>query len=387
MRFSTKDSANEDKGEPSYSALGALMAAATAIPFLGEAPTAIAQSVPESAIWRLQYSRYRDWQEGDQDRITVDAPMVWVNAPLGESTEVEAGLVYDAVSGASPLYLDSLSGASGTGIQDDRTGGDVTITEHFERFSVGLGGNFSTEDDYDSQGANLVNRIWSSDRNTTFTIGANANHDRVRSTNDPQIDELRRRFGAILGVTQVLDKHSLIQSNINIVRDDGYLTDPYKLGDDRPTQRNKVAWLTRYRRYMDWAQAALHFDYRYYADSWSIESHTFEVQWYQPLDKSETWILRPLFRYYTQSRAEFYSDVFPPDQGLEGDYTADTRLSATGSLGTGLKLIKDFGAGYSASIAVDFNYMSNGLRSIRNGSPGIDDIYILFFSFGLAKRF
>ena len=44
---------------------------------------------------------YRDWQPG-RDRMTVEAPAFYALLPVSDSWVVEGGMVYDAVSGASP---------------------------------------------------------------------------------------------------------------------------------------------------------------------------------------------------------------------------------------------------------------------------------------------
>jgi hypothetical protein len=362
------------------------LCAAAAMTSLGAAPCVSAEGPPESASFRFQYSYYQDWQAGKDERITVRAPMAWLNTAISESTALEASFVFDTVSGASALYHDTLTGASGTQIEDERNAGDVTVTQYFERFSLAVGTNYSSEDDYDSIGGNLTGSFWTEDKNTTFTFGVGGGDDKVRSTNNPLLDESRNNVSLLAGVTRVIDKNSLIQTNLTFSHDSGYLNDPYKLEDRRPSSRSGVAWLTRYIRYIPAASASLHLDYRYYQDNWDIDSHTVEVNWYQPLGEENNWILRPRFRYYTQSKASFYRDFFPPD--TDGDlYTADQRLSGFGDVTTGLKLTRAFDDGFAVSLSSDFIYTSSSLKAFSGGSPNIEDLYSTFFSFGIEKRF
>ena len=91
---------------------GALLAAALALP--GVMPSAAhAQSAPDKGIVELQYLNYRDWQPG-RDRMQVHAPAFYALVPLNDTTVIEGGMVYDHMSGASPLYFNVLSGATVT---------------------------------------------------------------------------------------------------------------------------------------------------------------------------------------------------------------------------------------------------------------------------------
>ncbi|MCB0340042.1 MAG: hypothetical protein KDD53_10575, partial [Bdellovibrionales bacterium] len=68
-------------------------------------------------------------------------------------------------------------------------------------------------------------------------------------------------------------------------------------------------------------------------------------------------------------------------------YTGDQRLSGFGSLTTGMKLIRDFGDGFSANLSYDFNFTDNGLAIVSPGSPGLKDLYSSLISFGISKSF
>ena len=104
---------------------GALLAAALALP--GVAPPADAQAPPDTGYVQFKYLDYRDWQPGGR-RMRVDNPGLYFLKPLSETLVIEGSLVYDGISGASPLFFNALSGASGEGVRDYRTAGDVKLT-------------------------------------------------------------------------------------------------------------------------------------------------------------------------------------------------------------------------------------------------------------------
>ncbi len=64
------------------------------------------------------------------------------------------------MSGASPQFHDSLSGASGIGVHDYRAAGDGKLTKYFDRWAVGVGGAYSHERDYISRSVAVDVRTW-----------------------------------------------------------------------------------------------------------------------------------------------------------------------------------------------------------------------------------
>jgi hypothetical protein len=299
---------------------------------------------------------------------------------------VEAGVVFDAMSGASPRYHNALSGASGVGVEDYRKAADLKITRYFGRAAMGLSANVSTENDYFSRGVGLDARFSSEDNNTTIALGVGGASDRINSVNFVAIDETKRTVELLAGITQVLSPTQLLQSNVTVSRGRGYFSDPYKVLDTRPDRRNSVAWLTRYNHYFGGLGGALNSSYRFYHDSFGVNAHTLELVWRQPF--ADTWTLSPALRYTTQSAAKFYYDP-PFSKGfVDGSfYTADTRLSAFGSFMFGLRVDKSFGDGWTANAKAEFTQQKSGWRLGGGGSPGLETFSSTAFIVGLTKSF
>jgi len=365
------------------STLSILTAAALAIPGTSIPELALAQSALEGPIFRAQYDYYRDYQKNDE-RITVKTPSFWLFTPLDSSTTLQAGYVIDSVSGASPWYLSTVSGATGIGINDNRRAGDLKISHEFDSFSLGVGGSYSTEQDYKSSAGLLEATFWTPDKNTTLTSGLAATFDSIQSSNDETLDERRRTWAYSLGVSQVLTPQSFLQTNLTYGSADGYFSDPYKFFDKRPHSRESWAWLTRYRYLLRSLGAALHLDYRFAWDSWSLRSHMLEAGWYQPI--LDSWTIRPSIRYYTQGEASFFYDSFPPIDDTYF-YSADQRLSAFGSLTLGIKLIKDFGDGWSCDIGYAAMQQRAALALGSATANNLESLYARWWSVGMTKKF
>jgi hypothetical protein len=364
----------------------ALLAAALSLP--GMLPTgAVAQAVADHGIVELKYLDYRDWQPG-ANRMTVRSPSLYTLVPVDETTEFEGSLVYDAMSGASPLYHNTLSGASGLGVTDYRTAGDAKVTKYYGGWSLGVAGVVSSERDYLSRGASIDARIHSEDRNRTYAIGVAGVNDRINPQNANAggvTNAPRNSLEYLVGITQALSPTQIVQSNLTYSYGHGYYDDPYKLADRRPSQRRIFAWLTRYNQYFLGPDAALRLSYRYLDDSFGSNSNTLAAAWVQALPRE--WSVTPAVRYYTQSAAWFYYDPPPGTGYVPGEpYSMDARLSAFGAFTVGLTVGKVFADGWSVDVRADF-YRQKASWRPSGGSPGLEPFSARWLILGLAKSF
>ena len=361
----------------------ALMAAALALP--GIAPGAAAQSMPDEGTFSIRYLDYRDWQPG-ADRMKVQSPSMFLQKPFAGSWLFEGSLLYDGMSGASPRYFNTLSGASGEGVRDYRTAGDARVTKYFDRYAIGVGGAVSSERDFLSRAGSLDFRWWTEDRNTTFAFGFAGTADRINSNNGLADNETRYTIDWLIGVTQAVNANAIVQSNLTYSRGHGYYDDPYKLLDTRPDERDIVAWLTRWNQAIPSADATLRLAFRVLHDSFGSTSFMTEAQWVQALPQG--WTVQPGLRYYTQSAADFYRDPPFPTGYVPGEnYTADTRLAAFGAFTTSLRVAKSFADGWTADLRVDFYRQKSSWRWGGGGSPDIDTFSARWIQAGVSKAF
>ena len=346
---------------------------------------ALAQTAPDQGLVALKYVDYCDWQPG-ADRIHVHSPSLYLLKPLSDSLAVESSLIYDGISGASPLYHNTLSGASGKGgVTDYRTAADVKLTKYLDGAAIGVGAAFSDERDYRSRALSFEVRVSSDDRNRTYAFGVGAADDHIDSTNGLAEGKRRRTADFLLGVTQVLSADAIIQSNLTWSDGRGYYSDPYKTLDTRPDGRRILAWLTRYNRHLPSFDATLSLAYRYVRDSFGSDSHTLEVAWHQPL--ADGWSVKPSLRYYTQAAADFYFDPpFPQGFSLGRPYTADTRLSAFGALTPGITIAKLLPEGWQVDLKLEAYRQRADWRS-GGGSPGLEPLSARWIETGISKTF
>ena len=363
----------------------ALFAAALALP--GLATTLVqaqAASAPTQTSLELQYSHYQEFQPR-AERMEISAPSLFVIAPVGDQWAANLFLTTDSISGASPLYHDTLSGASGEGIEDFRKAGSVNFTRYFERATLRFGGAFSTEDDYIGRSLNVGTSLDSEDRNTTYDFALAVNRDGINSTNGVAQAETRRGEQLSVGVTRVLSPTSIIAASLGFAHGTGYFNDPYKPLDKRPDGRDETTVLVRYNKYYNDADAALRLSYRYYQDSWALDAHTLEAAWEQNL--AHDFIFTPSLRYYNQGKADFYVDPpfgvgFYPNR----NYSADARLSAFGAWDLGLKLGFPEFAGWRAEVKFEF-YRQKNSWALGSSSAELAPFSARTWQFGLRHSF
>ena len=347
----------------------ALMSAALALPILAIPVRAGAAEIGEVGVSVLRYQ--------ERGLIRVTEPIAWVHARIAEVWDVQASAAVDIVSGASPQLVSNVGGRplqtiTGASVDDRRKTGDVKVARRFGEATLAASYLVSREEDYRSQALGLEARLDLDQRNTTLALGYGRSRDRIGSSDNPLLDEPRNTREFLAGITQVLTPISLVQGTVTLTRGQGWYNDPYKLtvsvvpgggflvsADRRPAERDTLAWLARYRHHFAGVAGTLQADYRFYRDDWGIRAHTLEVAWHRRL--GERWTLRPALRYYTQSRADFYSPAVPsPPPAL---HSSDQRLAAFGGLSPSLRVGLALESGLSLEATAGYAYNSRGLRA------------------------
>ncbi len=369
---------------------GAIIAAALALPGV----LAHAENAPEHGEVALKYLHYQDSQPGLK-RIRVEAPSLYVLAPLGSRWSVEGSFVYDSVSGATPRYHTAISGATPR-MTEERKAGDVKVTRYLERSSYSVGVSRSSERDYTSTAASLEAGFSSDDGNRTWNLGVGYAADRIGSMNDSTVNERKRTGEALVGVTQAVTANDLVQLNATFSAGRGYYSDPYKEPDVRPRKRDQAVALVRWNHHFGEIGSTLRTSYRFYRDSFGIKAHTVGGEWVQHLGTLVT--VTPSLRYYSQSAARFYFDpVYDPDVGAPyppGYFTnppqfisPDQRLSSFGAVTVGLKLALQLGPEWSTDVKAEHYEQRSSWRVGGTGSPGLDPFRATFVQVGIGKRF
>lgn len=306
--------------------------------------------------------------------------------------------------------------------QETRTMPQFTAKYYFDATTLAASGGMSDEPDFLSNfGSTNISHEFN-DKLTTVsagygltsnTITRNGGHSghSEHSTHyaSPEYAELNEQstFHSFnVGLAQVLSKNTLFQSTASFTRQSGYLSNPYKyvyvrgevtpeeyyniwqnmsdtlnwssitnlemvgtelFREKRPNQRNIFSISNGLNQHIPALNASVHFDYRYYADDWGIDSHTLELKWFQSLPWGLT--VTPGIRYYSQTQADFFAPYFLAPRA-DGNYSSDFRLSAFGDLSGGLTVSKEFARGIKLEIGAE--YVTHA-GSLKLGGDGVGD--------------
>jgi len=349
-------------------ALTALTTSALAVPGLAlpsRADTPIEQA---SSSYAFSYYFEDDVDPGDfsgtgsRERYEVLTHQLEFDVPVSKRMDVGVDFLYEKMSGASPWYVEA-SGTervqvmSGATIDDTRYDLSADLDYYLEDAKDTFSAGFSKEQDYLSVHGGLGTERSYFDKNTTFSASGAFSYDWIEP-NNPGLSLARPSAGEKYsidlfgGLSQLLTRASAVQFTANFKFSDGYLSDPYKairgagpsdgiLSDRRPDQKHQGSLMLRYRHHFEmteWTAGSFHVDYRFYADDWSVTSHTFELAWHQSFFGWLT--ISPGARYYSQSKADFYDTLLPigTDEDDPDDRSSDYRLSPYGAISWKVKL-------------------------------------------------
>ena len=261
--------------------------------------------------------------------VTISGPSMLVQKSIGEHVSLSANYYIDMVSSAS---VDVETSASP--YEDERTQSSLSASFLLGKSTYSVGYVNSDESDYQAKTLIMgVSHDMFGDL-TTISFGykegqndvfRNVKIDDVK-VNDPAFEEHMESKGYTVGISQIITKNLLLSGQFEVVTDEGFLRSPYRSvrffidpfsqgrqDEIYPNTRSSNAGSIRAKYFLPW-RAAVDGMYRFYTDTWGVIGHTGELGYVHPLDLPHfggQWIFETRVRYYTQTAADFYQDIFP----------------------------------------------------------------------------
>jgi len=429
--------------------LNATLAAATCA-LLG---TALAGPVhaAEAPAWSFDSSLLY-YGESD-DRVQDISGAIAAKRDFGDARSLNLTLTADTLTGASAsgaTALDRPQTFTSPSAKKTYTtpAGDIPLDDTFldTRFALdaswtqpiaslytfSAGAGFSTEHDYTHIGANLGLSRDFNKRNTTVSAGVAWSQDDVNpeggapvplsqmldvgNNSNKRGTDSKNVIDFLLGLTQVINRTTVLRLNYSYSDASGYLTDPYKIlsvvdpvtGDtiartpptgltgpdgvyryeSRPDSRVKQSLYAEVKH--AFGAPVLHVALRYMTDDWGIDSQTAEARLRWPIGAAS--FIEPQLRYYTQSEADFYRSSLINGQAVPQFASADFRLGKFDALTAGLKFGHRTSGGSEWSARLEYYQQSGevpgnqiiGNQSRREQYPDLDAVIVRFnYSFGL----
>jgi hypothetical protein len=342
------------------------------------------------------YHRY------DGGGVTIDGPSVLVRKSVGKSVSLAANYYVDIVSSAS---IDVITTASP--YTEERTQYSLSADYLRGNTTMSAGYTSSVESDFD---ANTYSLALSQDmfgQLTTLTLSYSYGDDIVGRSDDDSFaeDNTRQQYG--IGVTQILTRNMIAALNFEVITDEGFLNNPYRsvrfldpgssIGysfepELYPRTRTTTAVGIRAKYYLPY-RAAIEAQYRYFSDTWDIQSHTGSISYVHPW---RDFTFTAKYRYHDQTGAHFFRDIFARSQATNfrgRDKELSPLRSETLKFSVAYEFIDD-GWGFiekgTVNASVDYLHIDyKEFRDISTGAPlGSEPFYALdasvlqvFFSF------
>lgn len=317
----------------------------------------------------------------DSDATTVVSPRTRVAATLGDTYRVDAAYAVDIWTGAS---VDVVTAAT-RAIEEQRH--EIQAGAGYESGGLAVAGSYrySIEPDYESHGGVLRGALDLLQKNTVLSLAAFGSRDTVGRAGDPWFSALQWSLGAKAAITQVLSKRAIGEVSWETTTIQGFQSSPYRwvavggqgicaggapycVPEHVPGERYRHA-ATALARYAGPAGLSFGGKYRFYFDSWGLQSHTIEPDVAVTVARDGSLSLR--YRYYTQGEADFYRPRY--FQLGAADYvTRDRKLSALHTHMLGLAYTHELSLGrstYSLGLQASGTYFSYlafvGLEHVR----------------------
>jgi len=261
-------------------------------------------------------SMYHSYSGGG---VTIDGPSILVRKNIDNKLSLSANYYVDMISGAS---IDVQATASPYSEQRDEyaLGADYLV----DKTTMSLSYTNSSENDYQAETVGFgIKQDFFGDLSTLSMRVSLGSDDVMRNGDDDFLEQAEHRRYSI-GWSQILTQKLIAELSVETVADEGFLNNPYRSvryldpnsgtgfsyqAELYPTTRNSDAVALRAKYRLPY-RAAVKSEYRRYADSWGISSDNLELRYTHPLE-SENLILEGKLRFYKQTGADFYSDLFP----------------------------------------------------------------------------
>jgi len=290
---------------------------------------------------------YHGYDGGGMD---INGPFVLMRKSIGTQVSVNGHYYVDSVSAASIDVV--TSGASE--YTEERTELSAGVDYLHEKTMLSVGYTESEENDFLAKTVFMsVNQDFFGDL-SKVTMAYSRGWDEISKIGDEVINEADRQNFKI-GFSQILTKSSLMGFDVETITDEGFLQNPYR--SYRLLSADKTEWSNEPEHYPDTHtstavairglyylpyRASIKAEYRFFSDSWGVKANTYELLYVHPL--GDAWTLEAKVRYYSQTQADFYSDLFEADTQ---DFKArDKELSTYSDITYGAGVTYELGKGF-----------------------------------------
>lgn len=324
--------------------------------------------------------------------LKVDGPSVLVRKAYKDKFSVWGNYYVDHITSAS---IDVVTTASP--YTEERKEWSLGLDYLHGKTTMGASYTNSEESDYSANAAAFsINHDFFGDL-TNIGITYARGWNEVRRNGDDVFLEDAKSQSYRFDVSQIITKNFLINMNYEAITDEGFLNNPYRQvryldpasargysfeQELYPRTRTSSAFALRGKYFLPY-RAAAHGEFRTYSDSWGIKGWNAEVGYTHPL--TDKLILEASYRYYSQTKADFYEDLFPFSSS-QNFMARDKELSTyfNHTIGAGVSYEFNLGWGFlkrgELSLLVDYimwDYEDFRDLRVTDVTPGQEPTYSL----------
>jgi hypothetical protein len=319
---------------------------------------------------------FTETREGGKGGLTVIHPQADFGIDLGRFVSLDAKYSADAVSGATSVIYQVDAISSATTFSDLRHEGTLGLGFRGRRSRISFSATVGTERDYLSRQIGGSASIDLPGRNTTVALAYSHSFDQVcdldNGTLSPQeakaltgadpCEKSAGIFGKDLPGMTLWRDLSIDTAQVTITQNlsptmnlqiagygqilEGFQSNPYRrvrVGPNSPQEhipstRDRWSLSARLNRFLPSLRSAVHFDGRFYDDTWGVIGGDVELGYSQYIGTSL--LLKVHARVYQQTAAKFFKDAFFYEtESTAGAYfTGDRELSPVRNATVGAKL-------------------------------------------------
>ncbi len=326
----------------------------------------------------------------DGGGVVIDGPSILVRKSIKDTVSIAANYYVDNVSSAS---IDVVTTASA--YTEQRIESSVNMSYLRDKTVLTINYGQSEENDYSARTASFdFTQDFFGDL-TTISAGYSQGWDVVGKRGDDEFAEDANRKQYRFGLSQVLTKNSLIGISWETITDAGYLNNPYRSvrylepgngsytyqAEVYPETRTSDAFAIRGMYYLPY-RAAIKAEARVFGDTWGIAAKNMELAYTHPY--GEHWIFDAKIRHYEQTKADFYSDLFPRIDA-QNFRARDKEMSTFSNDSIGLAVsyeqeLNDWEAFDRFSVNLSVDYIKFDFEDFRDArvdtvAPGLEPLY------------
>jgi Protein of unknown function (DUF3570) len=342
----------------------------------------VASAAQADDVAEFSTTLFAEKRDGGSGRLTVIHPQLLLGVDLGQFTTLDFAYSADVVSGAtaSIYQVDAVSAA--TSFSDLRNEASIGLGFRGKRSRISFSALFGTERDYISRQIGGNASIDLVGRNTTVALAYTHGFDEVCNRDNGDAvplearaltgDDTCKKSGVVRGkdrpmadgdgsptrwqdltidtaavtLTQNISPTMNLQFALFGQVQEGFQSNPYRrvrIGPNAPQEHipdTRARWSisAKLNRYLPALKSAVHFDSRFYNDTWGVTGGNLELAYSQYMGKSL--LLKLYGRIYQQTAATFFKDAFFYEtESTAGEYfTGDRELSPVRNATIGGKL-------------------------------------------------